>query len=92
MVAASRDMTRPVGEWNQARVVVKGMHVEHWLNGVKVVDTRLDSEVVRQGIIHRWGADSPIGRALLDARKEGPVVLQNHDDEAWFRDIKIRRL
>lgn len=92
MVAAARDATRPVGEWNHARVVVRGMHVEHWLNGVKVVDTRLDSDAVRRGIIERWGADSPVGRALLDARKEGPVVLQNHDDEAWFRDIKIRRL
>ncbi len=92
MVAASRDVTRPVGEWNHSRVVVKGMHVQHWLNGAKVVDTNLDSKQVREGIIHRWGANSPIGKALLNARKEGSLVLQNHNDEAWFRNIKVRRL
>ncbi|MCC7498476.1 MAG: DUF1080 domain-containing protein [Bryobacterales bacterium] len=92
MVGASRDATRPVGEWNHSRVVVKGMHIAHWLNGAKVVDTSLDSAQVREGIIQRWGVDSPIGKALLNARKQGPVVLQNHDDEAWFRNIKIRRL
>jgi len=57
-----------------------------------VVDTSLDSAQAREGIIQRWGVDSPIGKALLNARKQGPVVLQNHDDEAWFRNIKIRRL
>jgi hypothetical protein len=91
MIAPSRDVTRPVGEWNQSRLVVKGQHIEHWLNGVKVVDSSLDSAQVKEGIIHRWGADSPIGKALLNARPEGQLTLQNHNDEAWFRSIKIRR-
>ncbi|MCX6620562.1 MAG: DUF1080 domain-containing protein [Acidobacteria bacterium] len=92
MIAASRDTTRPVGEWNHSRIVVKGKHVEHWLNGARVVAGSLDSRQVKNGIIHRWGANSPIGKALLNARPEGALVLQNHDNEAWFRSIKVRRL
>ena len=40
MFPPSRDVTRPVGEWNHSRLVARGEHVEHWLNGVKVVDAR----------------------------------------------------
>jgi len=45
---------RPVGEWNSSRIVLRGKHVEHWLNGVKVVDTSLDAPAVRQAIEKRW--------------------------------------
>ena len=34
-------MTKPIGSWNQTRVLVRGAHVEHWLNGVKVVEYEL---------------------------------------------------
>ena len=39
--APPRDLTRPVGEWNEVRIVVKGHHVEHWLNGQRVVSYEL---------------------------------------------------
>jgi hypothetical protein len=84
---------RPVGEWNDSRLVVQGKHVEHWLNGVKVVDTRLDAPEVRESIEKRWQAAPGIRELLLDQpAAESPVALQHHEDEAWFRNIKIRRL
>lgn len=93
MSPATQAADRPAGEWNSSRLVVQGKHVEHWLNGVKVVDTRLDAPEVRESIEKRW-KDAPGIRALfLDQPvAESPVALQHHVDEAWFRNIKIRRL
>jgi hypothetical protein len=93
MVAPSRDATRPVGEWNHARLLVRGHHAEHWLNGVKVVDTSLDSPEVISGIAERWTRGSGVFELLANQpRKECPISLQNHGNDAWFRNIKIRGL
>lgn len=93
MSAPTQAADHPVGEWNTSRLVVRGKQVEHWLNGVKVVDTRLDAPEVRESIEKRW-KDAPGIRALLldQPVTESPVALQHHVDEAWFRNIKIRRL
>jgi hypothetical protein len=84
---------RPVGAWNSSRIVLRGKHVEHWLNGVKVVDTSLDAPEVRQAIEHRWRDAPGIRQLLLDQPvTASPVALQHHVDEAWYRNIKIRPL
>jgi len=93
MVAPTQTADRPVGEWNHSRLVVQGRRVEHWLNGVKVVDTRLDAPEVRASIEKRWKDAPGIRALLLDLpAAESPVALQHHIDEAWFCNIKIRRL
>jgi hypothetical protein len=93
MIAASRDATRPVGEFNHSRLVVKSDHIEHWLNGQKVVDGSLKSPDIAAGVEKRWGKDSPVYNLLANQpRKECPISLQNHGDEAWFKNIRIRRL
>lgn len=93
MVTPSSKASRPVGEFNRSRIVVRGNHVEHWLNDVKVVDSTLDSADGFAGIEKRW-ANSPHVLELLSKQpvKDCPISLQNHDDDAWFRNIKIRRL
>ena len=93
MVAPSSQATRPVGEFNHSRLVVRGNHVEHWMNGVKVVDSSLDSPDALQGIKSRWGVVPHVYELLAtQPKKSCPISLQNHDAAAWFRNIKIRRL
>ena len=88
-----RDATKPVGEWNHSRLVLKGDRLEHWLNGVKVVEGSLAAPEVERAAAKRWGAGSPVYDLLVkQPRKECPISLQNHESEAWFRNIKIRRL
>jgi hypothetical protein len=93
MVAPANAQPKPVGEFNVSRIVVRGTHVEHWLNGVKVVDSQLDSPDAIAGIKKRWAA-APAVEELLEKepKKDCPLSLQNHGDEAWFRNIKIKRL
>jgi hypothetical protein len=93
MFPPSKDMTRPVGEFNHSRLLVKGDHVEHWLNGVKVVDASLNAPEVARGTGARWGAESRVYELLVRRpRKNCRISLQNHASEAWFRNLKIRRL
>jgi hypothetical protein len=93
IVPPARDVTRPVGEFNHSRLVVRGHQVEHWLNGVKVVDVTINEDLLRHTLGKRWGMDSPVFHLLADQpKRDAPISLQNHDDVAWFRDIKIKRL
>lgn len=93
MISPTKDATKPVGEWNHSRLVVKGDHVEHWLNGEKVVDGSLKDPQGAKNTAQRWGADSPVTRLLVDQpRKECQISLQNHNSDAWFKNIKIRKL
>jgi hypothetical protein len=90
--APSTSAAKPVGEFNHSRLVVKGKHVEHWLNGVKVVDSTFDGDHFRNAVAKRWGKDSPAYHLMVDQPAEQcPFSLQNHDHATWFRDIKIKR-
>jgi len=83
----------PVGEFNYSRIVLSDNNVEHWLNRSKVIDTNLDSKEIRAGLEKRWTKDSPVYLLLTGMpHRDTPIVLQHHNDEVWFRNLKIRRL
>jgi len=80
--------TKPLGEINQSRVVVKGNHVEHWLNGVKVLEFECGSEAVKAGVAESKFKNIP----GFGDRVKGHLLLQDHHSNVWFRNIKIRDL
>ena len=85
-------VVKPIGQFNEVRIVKVGTHIEHWLNGVKVVDVDLESPAVKDTLEAR-AVKSAESKALLERpRKESPISLQHHGDQVWFRNIRIRRL
>ena len=89
VVPAIVDATLAVGEWNEARIVVRGDHAVHRLNGQVVAEFWLGSEAWEQGV-----ARGPLSsHAGFGKTVEGPIALQNyHGHRVAFRDLRIRRL
>tara|TARA_R110002050_G_scaffold107424_2_gene217822 strand:- start:15040 stop:15858 length:819 start_codon:yes stop_codon:yes gene_type:complete len=88
LIAAENAMVRPIGEFNSSRILINDKHVEHWLNGKKVVSYEFGSQHLDSLFKKSKYVDIP---GFLDKRN-GHIVLQNHKDDAWFRNIKIRRI
>lgn len=82
------DVVKPAGEWNNARVIVRGPHVEQWLNGRKVVEYELWSPDWQQ----RVKASKFVEMPDYGMMKKGHIALQDHGDPVAFRNIKIRPL
>ncbi len=88
LVEGSRDATKPVGEWNEVHIVLDHGHLEHWLNGVKIVETQLWTGEWDALVAGSKFADMPgFGKA-----RRGHIALQDHGDRVWYRNIKIRPL
>lgn len=88
LVAPEGKELKPVGEWNTCRIVLKGSHLEHWLNGKKVVEIEMHSpkweSLVKASKFAKW---KPFGTV-----KKGHIAIQDHGDPVWFRSIRIRAL
>ena len=83
-----RGIVRAAEEWNQVRILVRGTHVEHWLNGVKVVEYELGGDDWRAKVAASKFVEWPVyGQAA-----RGHVGLQDHGDRVWFRNIKLREV
>jgi hypothetical protein len=85
----ARDVTRPAGEWNQARIVANGFHVEHWLNGEKVVEYELGSPDWWRRVRATRFKNAPLYGKVL---RGGRLDLQDHGDPVAYRNLKVRRL
>jgi hypothetical protein len=76
---------KPVGEFNASRILVQGKHVEHWLNGVKVVEFELESPAMRDAIAASKYKDVP----GFGAKAKTALLIQDHGEEVWLRNLKI---
>ncbi len=85
MAAAARPL-RPAGQWNQSRVLVNGRHVEHWLNGTRVLQYELESAELKKAVAGSKFKDI----ARFGTVVKGHVLLQDHGDQVSYRNIKIK--
>lgn len=75
-------------DWNTARIVVRGNHVEHWLNGVKILEYEKNNDMWDTIVSH-----SKFAKVENFAGGDGGhILLQDHNDEVHYRNLKIREL
>ena len=82
------DASYPAGVFNRARLYVRDGHVEHWLNGHKIVEYQLGSEDWKKRVAASKFANMP----NYGTTRRGHIALQDHQDLVWYRNIKIRRI
>jgi hypothetical protein len=85
--AADRPL-KPAGEWNSSEVIVKGSHVEHWLNGKRVLQYELDSPELRAAIAKSKFKDI----ARFGKPQKGHILIQDHGNAVWYRNVRIKPL
>ena len=77
---------KPVGEFNESEIIVRGNHIEHWLNGAKIVETELGSPELEEAIAKSKFAKT----AGFGQKKPTVILLQDHGNTVWFRNLKIK--
>lgn len=88
LIAPSHKVLKPVGEYNQSRLIVNNNHVEHWLNGAKVVSYDIGSPALTQLISKSKYRDNP----RFAKSTNGRIMFQHHGQKVWLKNIKVRRL
>jgi hypothetical protein len=88
LVAPTGKTLKPVGEWNHARLVKKGTHAEHWLNGKKILEYEVGSPALAALIAESKFKDMP----KFFKEGQGRLVLQHHGEEVWYRNVKVKKL
>jgi len=80
--------TKPFGEWNESRIISKGNHVEHWLNGSKVAEYERRSDDFKARVAQSKFKDVD----QFGLHNEGMLMLTDHESVVYFRNLKIRKL
>ncbi len=88
LIVPKNKTLKPVGEYNEARLIVNNSHVEHWLNGIKVVEYEIGSEKMNSLIAGSKFKENPDFAKSTD----GLIMFQHHGQKVWFRSIKVRPL
>jgi hypothetical protein len=84
----TRVATKPPGEINHSRILVQGNHVEHWLNGEKVLEYECGSDAMKRAVAVSKFKNTP----GFGDKIKGHILLQDHHSEVWFRNVKLRAL
>jgi len=79
---------KPVGEWNQTKIIVRGSKAEHWLNGKKVLAYDTQSEAWKK----EHAASKFKGLKDFAQNARGRIMLQDHNDLVWYRNITLKPL
>jgi len=88
MYAPTANAMKPADQWNTFKIVANGKHIEHWMNGVKVVDCEIGSDDWNQRLAtSKWKNEK-----LFVSQPTGHIALQDHGGKMLFRNIKIKVL
>ena len=88
LIKPKNKQLKPIGEYNQAKLIVNGSHVEHWLNGKKVVQYEMGSPEMTKLLAESKFSNNPnYGKS-----SDGLIMFQHHGQKVWFKNIRIRRL
>ncbi len=85
---AAAKKLNPPGEWNTSKIVAKGTKLEHWLNGAKVVEMDLSTDAWKTALAKSKFKDIP----TFAKNPKGRLMLQDHGDEVWFRNLVVKEL
>jgi cytochrome c len=88
MIECKYATVKPAGEWNKVRIIKNNGHVEHWLNGVKVVEYEMNTDAWKEMISKSKFKDMK-GFGLA---AKGRIALQDHGNTVWYKNIKIKTL
>lgn len=88
VLPTTTNATPRINDWNQSRLVVRGNHVEHWLNGVKVLEYECGSPEVRAAVAKSKFKGAP----EFSDKVRGHILLTDHQDECCFRNLRIQEL
>jgi len=88
--APAKDMTRPVGQWNQSRIIARGTHIEHWMNGEKLLEYDVGSRHWQAHVKTSKFFPSAYGQSNWGKVPKGHIGLQDYGGAIEFRGIKLR--
>ena len=88
LIAPQNKHLKPVGEYNLAKLIVRGIRVEHWLNNQKVLEYEIGSDEMNKLLKESKFKTNPgYGKST-----EGLIMFQHHGEKVWFKNIRVRRL
>lgn len=89
LIPGRMDVVNPAGEWNHVKILVYKGTVVHWVNGYQVLEYHLWTDDWKNMVKNSKFKDY---EDFVNTAKEGHIGLQDHGDDVWFRNIRIREL
>ncbi len=88
LIAPTNKQLKPIGEFNQARLIHQEGHVEHWLNGNKVLEFEIGSPEMTSLLASSKFSENP----GYHSSEEGHIMFQHHGQKVYYRNIRVREL